>query len=183
MDDVLLSVLNLHARMKLIKIRSRPRPFVNQEIKELMKSRDLLLKTSIRVKKMLFEAERKHTFEEVRLHKNNPTCSSPWKIINRAIPSKDKESPAYTKNLSVVGNEFNQFFFPKLAKIPLMQLGICQKKNLTSQFVNFQSMLVLASPLISFSVRTVTVEEFVASLPLNKTPGLGKVNARPLPPF
>lgn len=126
LDDVLLSVLNLHAPTKSIKIRSRPCPFVNQEIKELMKSRDRLLKqflwtrqdtdwqnfkeSRIRVKKMLLEAERKHTFEEVRLHKNNP--SSIWKIINRAIPSrsKDKESPAYTKNLSVVANEFNQFF-------------------------------------------------------------------------
>lgn len=44
LDDVLLSVLNLHAPMKSIKIRSRPCPFVNQEIRELMKSRDLLLK-------------------------------------------------------------------------------------------------------------------------------------------
>ena len=47
------------------------------------------------VKKMLLEAERRHTFEEVRLHKNN--SSSLWKIINRAVPSKDKERPAYTK--------------------------------------------------------------------------------------
>ena len=44
---------------------------------------------------MSLEAERRHTFEEVRLHKNH--SSSLWKIINRAIPSKDKERPAYTK--------------------------------------------------------------------------------------
>ena len=89
-----------------------------------MKSRDLLLKQFVwtrhntdwqnfkesrnTVKKMLLEAERRHTFEEVRLHKNN--SSSLWKIINRAIPSKDKERPAYTKNLTVVANELNQFF-------------------------------------------------------------------------
>ena len=33
-----------HAPLKEIKIRSRPCPFVNQEIKDLMKSRDCLLK-------------------------------------------------------------------------------------------------------------------------------------------
>ena len=87
LDDVLLPVLNLHAPMKSIKIRSRSCTFVNQEIRELMKSRDLLLKqflwtrqdtdwqnfkeSRIRVKKILLEAERKHTFVEVRLHKNN----------------------------------------------------------------------------------------------------------------
>ena len=60
------------------------------------------------VKKMLLEAERRYTFEEVRLHKNN--SSSLWKIINRAIPFKDKERPAYTKNLTVVANKFNHFF-------------------------------------------------------------------------
>ena len=75
------------------------------------KSRDLLLKQFLwtcqntdwqnfkescnPVKKMLLEAERRHTFKEVRLHKNN--SSSFWKIVNRAIPSKDKERPAYTK--------------------------------------------------------------------------------------
>ena len=34
-------------------------------------------------------------------------------------------------------------FSQKLTKMPLMHLGFCQKK-ITSQFVNFQSMLVLA---------------------------------------
>ena len=94
-----------------------------------MKSRDLLLKKFLwirrntdwqkfkelrnTVKKKLLEAERRHTFEKVRLRKNN--FSSLWKIINRAIPSKDKERTTYTKNLTVVANEFNQFF-PKVSK-------------------------------------------------------------------
>ena len=75
---------------------------VNQEIKDLMRSRDLLLKQFIQsrqdtewinfkhsrdlVKKKLQEAERDHTFEEVTANKNN--SGSLWKIINRAIPSK-----------------------------------------------------------------------------------------------
>ena len=75
---------------------------------------------------MLLEAERRNTFEEVRLHKNN--SSSLCKIINRAIPSKDKERAAYyTKNLTLVAKEFNQFF-SKVGKKSLTHLGTCQKK-------------------------------------------------------
>ena len=50
------------------------------------------------VKKKLQEAERDHTFEEVTGNKNN--SGSLWKIINRAIPSKDKQRPAFTKDMT-----------------------------------------------------------------------------------
>ena len=36
--------------------------------------------------------------------------SSLWKIINRAIPSKDIQGPAFTKDTSVLADELNQFF-------------------------------------------------------------------------
>ena len=164
LDDVLRSVLNSHAPIKSMKIRSRPCPFVNQEIMDLMKSRDLRLKEFLwthhntdwqnfnesrnTVKKMLLEAERRHAFKEVRLHKNN--SSSLWKMINRAMPSKDKETPAYTKHLTVVANEFNQFF-SKVGKNAAAHLGVCQKK-ITSQFDNFQPIRILAPPLMTSSV-------------------------------
>ena len=118
LNDTLQSVLRLHAPVKQIKLRSRPCPFVNQEIKDLMRSRDLLLKQFIQsrqdtewinvkhsrdlVKKKLQEAERDHTFEEVTANKNNP--GSLWKITNRAIPSKDKQRPAFTKDVAVLTN-------------------------------------------------------------------------------
>ena len=43
-NDTLQSVLDIHAPMKSIKILSRPRRFVSKDIKDLMKSRDGLLK-------------------------------------------------------------------------------------------------------------------------------------------
>ena len=124
--------------------------------KDLVKSRDLLLKqfpwtrqntdwqnfkeSRNVVKKMLLKAERRHTFEEVRLHKTN--SSSLWKIINHAIPSKDKERPAYTKNLTVVSNEFILIF---------SKVGICKKK-IASQVENFQPIRILAPPQMSYTV-------------------------------
>ena len=87
LNDTLQSVLNAHAPLKEIKIRSRPCPFVNQEMKVLMKSRDRLLKqfTQSRqdndwknfklsrdlVKEKLLEAEREYTLEEVSANKTN----------------------------------------------------------------------------------------------------------------
>ena len=101
-----MTLCSLHAPVKEIKLQSRPCPFVNQEIKDLMRSQDLLLKQFIQscqdsewinfkhscdlVKKKLQEAERDHTFEEVTTNKNN--SGSLWKIINHAIPSKDTVS-------------------------------------------------------------------------------------------
>ena len=108
-NDTLPSVLDIHAPMKSIKIRSGSCRFVNQEIKDLMKSRDGLLKRFHQtrdavdwdnfkesrnlVKKTLLEAERNHTFEEVTR-----------KIINRALHFKIKERQIYSKDLKYVAN-------------------------------------------------------------------------------
>ena len=89
-----------------------------------MRTRDLLLKQFIQsrqdtewinvkhsrdlIKKKLQEAEKDQTAEEVTANKNN--SGSLWKIINSAIPSKDKLRPAFTKDVTVLTNEFNQFF-------------------------------------------------------------------------
>ena len=127
---------------------------------------------------MLLEAERKCTFEEVRLHKNNPSLL--WKIISSAIPSKDKESPAYTKNLSVVANEFNQFFSKVGKNAADASRHLSEENIITICELSIDAGTSLA-PDELFNLRTVTVEEVhraVASLPLNKSPGPDKVNAR-----
>ena len=63
-----------------------------------------------KTKEMIKDAERNYTAAEVELHKNNP--SSMWKIINRAIPSKDQERHVYSRDPKTVADEFNQFFRP-----------------------------------------------------------------------
>lgn len=54
------------------------------------------------VKKTLLVAERKHTFEEVRLLQKNP--GSLWMIINRALPFKINERQIYSKDMKSVTN-------------------------------------------------------------------------------
>ena len=99
--DTLQHTLDSHAPQKQIKICGRPCPFVNKEIKDMMKFRDILLKKFVqthdemdwcnfkqsrdRVKKMLRDAENNYTFHDVQANKNSPRAL--WKIINRAVPS------------------------------------------------------------------------------------------------
>lgn len=99
-------------------------PFVANDIKQLMKTRDKLhrrflqtrdtndwvkFKKSHRsVKRALKDAERNHTLQKVQRNKNNP--SSLWKVINVATPFWECERQIYTKDHKIVADEFNRFF-------------------------------------------------------------------------
>lgn len=103
---------------------NRPCPFVANDIKQLMKTRDKLhrrfLQTRVTndwvkfkkshrsVKRALKDAERNHTLQEVQRNKNNP-CSL-WKVINVATPFWECEGQIYTKDHKIVADEFNRFF-------------------------------------------------------------------------
>ena len=103
---------------------NRPCPFVTNDIKQLMKTRDKLhrrflqtrdtndwvkFKKSHRsVKRALKDAERNHTLQKVQRNKNNP--SSLWKVINVATPFWECERQIYTKDHKIVADEFNRFF-------------------------------------------------------------------------
>ena len=197
LNDTLQSVLNAHAPLKEIKIRSRPCPFVNQEIKVLMKSRDRLLKqfTQSRqdndwknfklsrdlVKEKLLEAEREYTLEEVSANKTN--SSSLWKIINRAIPSKDILGPAFTKDTSVLADEFNQFFAQVGPNAAKAVLSLREEHNITAQEHSTEVTTTITTPVELFNLRTVSCEEIrqiVTSLPTNKSPGPDKISVRVL---
>ena len=130
------------------------------------------------VKKKLQEAERNYTFEEVTANKNN--SGSLWKIINRAIPSKDNQRPAFTKDVTVLTNEFNQFF----AKVGLNAADAVQRlreeHNITVRDFSFETRIDNSSMEL-FNLRTVSREEvrrIVTSLPMNKSPGPDKISAR-----
>ena len=144
-NGVLQSVLNTHASIKTITIRSRPCPFVIQEIKDLMMSRDrvhnrfLLTRDALdwkrfkesrdSVKRRLSKAERKNTSEEVQLHKHNP--NSLGKIINRVIPSKNQERLTYSKDLTTTANKFDRFFSSVGRNAASASIRLAEDSNIT----------------------------------------------------
>ena len=141
LNDVVGSTLDLHAPVRTTRIRHRPCPFVSRGIKQLMKTRDLLHRNFFQsrdpsdwskykesrdtIKEILRETERNYTFLEVQQNKSNP--SSLWKVINRVIPSKNKEPQrVYTKDLKTVADGFN-VFFTSVGKTAASLLVILQK--------------------------------------------------------
>lgn len=109
---MLFFTLEGHAPVKILKIRSRPCPYVTTEIKDVMYSRDQLhrrfqltrdnndsriyKKAWQAVKIILRNAERDYIRNEVETHKDKPGYL--WKIINSIIPSKERPTQIYSKD-------------------------------------------------------------------------------------
>ena len=99
-------VLDEHAPIKRIKIKSTPNPFVSQEIRHLMNTRDKWHKNALKsndklhwnaykffrqeVKCQLRLAEKAHVKSEIASSKRNTNAI--WKIINRCLPNKKKQN-------------------------------------------------------------------------------------------
>ena len=187
-------VLDAHAPVKTVKIRSRPCPFVTEEIKDLMKIRNHLhhrflltrdeqfdwaeYKVSRNsVKKALIEAEKHHTYQEVQNNMNN--SRSLWKVINNIVPSKSQEKLVYSKDLKTVANEFNSYFSSvgsrtteAVAKLALENNIICSNSSIPD---------LVSSSDDCFSFTPVSIEDVrraILSLPLNRAPGPDKTKAR-----
>ena len=123
-NDLFLSILDKNAPIKNIKIRAKPSPFITQEIRSLMKERDLSCKIARdtvqprdwlefkrlinKVKNELQSAEKQYVQEQILLNRNEPP--SIWKIIRRCIPSKISGKPCYIKPTSVLCKKFNNYF-------------------------------------------------------------------------
>ena len=118
-----LEVLDGHAPVKSVKFKQRHCPFVNEEIKELMRDRDRLLKGACCtglpvdwelyrdsrqvVKIRLWKAEQEYINKEMEECQNT---SSQWKLIRNCLPRKEATQQVYTREVKAVAEEFNEFF-------------------------------------------------------------------------
>jgi hypothetical protein len=117
-------VLDHHAHIRNIKVRNRPCPFMTDEIRSLMKTRDKWRKLARNtnnplhssgyktckreVKMELRLAEREFVAEQIKNNPNNTRCL--WKTIRSCIPNKSTCQRSFTKDDILVANEFNTFF-------------------------------------------------------------------------
>ena len=193
-NDVISSVLDVHAPIRTIKIRSRPCPYVTLEIKQLMKRRNNLHRRFLQtrdpndwqnyknsrkeIKVILQDAERNYISSEVQQHRDNP--SSLWKIISRVIPSKDKEHQVYSKDRHLVAEEFNQYFSSvgrNTAKEAL-HLADVHDGNVLSNPTPIPIIVVAENQFNLRPVSSATVRAIIISMPSNKSPGPDKINMR-----
>ena len=117
-------VLNQHAPVKRVKIRSKPNPFTTLEIRQLMRTRNQWSKLAGKtndplhwngyrffrqeVKREICVAEKVHV--RTQILDSNKNSNSIWKIINRCLPRKQQDSFMASEDLTGLANKLNEFF-------------------------------------------------------------------------
>ena len=116
-------VLNKHAPIKRVKIKSKPNPFITPEIRQLMKTRDNWYKRARKTKDRLLWNAYKFFRQEVKLEirlaekvhfrselqNSNGNSNSIWQRINRCLPKK-KTSQKSTEDPAALANKFKEFY-------------------------------------------------------------------------
>ena len=107
-NDLFLTCLNSHAPVKTVRLKRKPNPFITDQIKQLIATRNILRKQAhrsrlptdlnafIRQRKMVNAAIRKAEIEYYteQIHSNKGSSRSMWKTIRQAPPKKTKPLPA-----------------------------------------------------------------------------------------
>ena len=118
------NILDDHAPLKRVKIKSRPNPLISAEIRQLMKTRDQWYRRAIKsndrlqwnayrffrqeVKRELRIAEKAYVRSQLLQNKGNTNAI--WKIINNCLPKKSKSRPIIPDNPISLANRFNEYF-------------------------------------------------------------------------
>ena len=126
------------------------------------------------VKDKLNEAERK--FVHKKIHNSNNNNNSLWKIIRDCIPKKETSYPSYSRNVSVLANEFNEFFTSVGAKASADSRAMVTTRNPQTILSITQSEPCAEVEKFRFHpVSYDVVRKIVNLCPSNKAPGPDKV--------
>ena len=191
-NNIYETVLENHAPIKNIKIKSRPTPFVDDEIKLAMKERDQLheqfsqtrcpldwlnyKKARNTVKFKLRSSEKDYIANQISKCKKN--SGALWKIIHQTLPKKECSKPVYSKDSTKVADDFNTYF-------ATVGKNTAQAVKKLSEDNNIQPCPYLSNPAFrcpeAFKFVAVSEDEIlrtIMSIPVNKSPGPDKINMR-----
>ena len=113
-------ILDQHAPIRKVKVRTRPNPFVTEEIRGQIKTRDRWRKARKTgdpaawsackrdVKRELRVPQRSYVKQEIR--KNTKATGNMWKVIPTCIPNKSTGKKCFSSDDKSVANNFNQLF-------------------------------------------------------------------------
>lgn len=192
-----LNVLNDHAPIKRVKMKSRPNPFITPEIPQLMRTRDNWHKRTIKTKDCLHwntyrfvhqEVKREIRFAEMehvrtQLENSNGNSHSIWKVLNRCLPRKDQPLST-TEDPFSQANKFNKFYSSVGLSAALMAKTVAEEHNFHPFNHESNCCPINGNPqdvqCSLFEFQLVSEEEvgkIIRSLQSNKAPGLDKVTA------
>ena len=184
-----LEVLERHAPVKLVKIRHRRCPFVDVEIKELMRERDRLLKRArctgqpvdwelYRVSRQVVKT-RLRKAEQEYIIKEMDGCRSPssqWKLIRSCLPRKETTQHVYTREVKEIIEEFNDFFVSVGANASEASKALVDLHNLSPPTgISSGNNIPEANKFRFRAVSTHEIHRAVMSFSSNKAPGYDKV--------
>ena len=114
-------ILDQHAPIRKVKVRTRPNPLVTEEIRGLIKTRGRWRKLARKtgdpaawsackrdVKRELRVPQRSYVKQEIR--KNTKATGNMWKVIPTCIPNKSIGKNCFSSDDKSVTNNFNQLF-------------------------------------------------------------------------
>ncbi len=188
-DTHFLNTLERHAPFKTMKIRYRQCPFLNDEIKELMKNRDNLHKIARQtrmqsdwekfrmcresVKRKLREAERKYVQNEIY---NSNKSRSMWKVIRDCVPRKETTELNYSRNVEELAEEFNVFFTSMGVRAAEAAAELAAQHYLPTLYPQALVDIPESDQFRLYPVSCYEIQKIVMSFSSNKAPGSDKVS-------
>ena len=194
-NKLFLEVLNQHAPVRRVKIRSKPNPFITPEIRQLMRTRDQWRKLAGKtndplhwngyrffrqeVKREIRVAEKVHV--RTQILDSNGNSNSIWKIINRRLPRK-QDSFMASEDLTGLANELNDFF-TSVGRITAQKASDLSLHHGINVNLDEPTPLHTSTDVSSelFMLNQVTenqVEKVIRRLPSTKAPGMDKISSR-----
>jgi hypothetical protein len=185
-NQLFINTLNDHVPIKHIRVKGRPQPFINKDIKLLMKLRqdvqdiqgnteDWVKHKSLRnsIKINLRKAETNHVRTQIKNCKGNSRFT--WKVI------KESTKLCYKNNHSKIAEEFNTYFTSvgRLTADRVKELaeenGVLIPPPGPSTIPNY------ITPEEMFQLRSVTpneIQRIILETPSHKAPGPDKIGFR-----
>ena len=172
--------------VRVIKTKTKPHPFITTEINTLMHQRDLGHRIARKThnlrdwsvfRQVKLSLQRAFVRNEIQMNKIDP--NSLWKTIRRCLPVGDSLKPTYSKEPSVIGQEFNEFF---------MSVGqnAAEKAKVTITandfpIIEYSNTANPEEESLTFSFEPVsceTIGNIISAMPKNKAPGLDKITLK-----
>ena len=198
-NSLFLNVLDQHAPIKRIKIKSHSNLFVTPEIKQLMKTRDRWHRKAIQtndklcwngyrffrqeVKRELRLAEKIHVRNEIANSRGNTNDS--WKILNRCMSRGTAKRPSTLDDHETLANKCNNYFTSVgeltayKANLVTREYGLDEESG--SRGESIDTGLHVNTEAFEFQdVKETDVKSVIKSLAANKSPGYDKISARVL---
>ncbi|CAB4039843.1 Hypothetical predicted protein, partial [Paramuricea clavata] len=186
-------ILNQHAPIKSIKVKGKPNPCVNENIRALMKTRDHWCKLAQRsndplawsayrnfrgeVKREIKLAEREFVLNQIEKDPGN--SNNIWKSIRLCIPKKSSSQRIFSQDEKTVAEEFNNFF------ASVGNNAVHKINDLANEFGfdcdrdRFTPRQYPLTEQFSFKeVEPAIVGSIISSMPNNKAPGSDKIPIR-----